>query len=710
MANQFLIKNTMQDMKNISAVEINGLKGNNPIYAGIELLGYHEKGDTPAPIIYHYVDTMIDTDPGPDDGGSVISAGSIKLVHYFKEFVNISYYGHQEGTDFSSALITILQKFGHVDLNRREVLCKNIQTVIDGSTIKNGTLKFNGGIDDRILNINNSNVEIIDVKFDGNNKQPSFSLVFVVDNCENLVISRTEFKNLTAKIGGGNFRNNSYGLMLSPYGVKNFSIQNCIFKDIRKYNDTAVSGTPTVGYGFTGGIFLYNGSEPTTPTSNSSSGIIKECKFENIINILNDGLDFNAYSGYLDADGIRFYGVVGGVNYFDVTIRDCIFKNISKRAVKLSGSGLCRGIKMYNLTVYASAMQYPMVSAIKLDSDTVLDGLKFYASTLNDRCSIFLQMQGSYNLQVRNVYANYVDGAIQIAPATADNIRDLRFENISIESYSSYFITQGGPTVASQKRISFNDCTALPAMNLIDQYAVRLGNSLDLTCGVSFKDCKIDGANIALSGTDISIDGLDIVIDNSNYIGNTTAGGSVLSTGLSSSVNNYANVSIANTTITIQDINAIFLTPNRNFLLSRGKGYSIQNLRLKVSDKISTNVSHLAIMGENVNVNNLVYDGTSSLGIGLQDYIKNSCLTNLIRTTRSGLVPKTFIVCGNTTNTNVTFANIYDMLAMDSSVMSFNSGAKYIVNGVSHNSTNPSPILDLSLSSPVSKNGVIKFN
>lgn len=56
MANQFLIKETMQSMKDLSAVEIDELKGNNPIYAGVELLGYHEKGDTPAPIVYHYID------------------------------------------------------------------------------------------------------------------------------------------------------------------------------------------------------------------------------------------------------------------------------------------------------------------------------------------------------------------------------------------------------------------------------------------------------------------------------------------------------------------------------------------------------------------------------------------------------------------------------------------------------------------------------
>ncbi|WP_398452195.1 hypothetical protein AB3466_14045 [Sphingobacterium thalpophilum] len=76
MANQFLIKETMDAMRNLSATEIDGLKGNNPIYAGVQLLGYYEKGDTPAPLIYYPAPTT--PDPGPDDGGSVISVGQIQ--------------------------------------------------------------------------------------------------------------------------------------------------------------------------------------------------------------------------------------------------------------------------------------------------------------------------------------------------------------------------------------------------------------------------------------------------------------------------------------------------------------------------------------------------------------------------------------------------------------------------------------------------------
>ncbi|QQD12279.1 hypothetical protein [Sphingobacterium sp. UDSM-2020] len=102
MANQFLIKNTMADMRNLSAIEIASLQGSNPTYAGVELLGYYEKGDTPAPIIYYLAPT--NSDPGTDDGGSVIEVGGINLIHDFAGDINVLYFGCK--ADFKNAIST----------------------------------------------------------------------------------------------------------------------------------------------------------------------------------------------------------------------------------------------------------------------------------------------------------------------------------------------------------------------------------------------------------------------------------------------------------------------------------------------------------------------------------------------------------------------------------------------------------------------------
>lgn len=86
MANQFLIKNTMADMRALSAAEITALQ--NETYSGVQLLGYYQVGDTPSSIVYYPLNTN-----DPDDGGSIIHANGIKLVHDFKGIVDVRYFG-----------------------------------------------------------------------------------------------------------------------------------------------------------------------------------------------------------------------------------------------------------------------------------------------------------------------------------------------------------------------------------------------------------------------------------------------------------------------------------------------------------------------------------------------------------------------------------------------------------------------------------------
>ncbi|WP_104381325.1 hypothetical protein [Sphingobacterium sp. HMA12] len=85
MANQFLIKETMAAMRSLSAAEITALQAGT--YEGVQLLGYYEKGDTPAPIIYYLA--PMTPDPGPDDGGSVLVVAGMKLYHIFNGELDI---------------------------------------------------------------------------------------------------------------------------------------------------------------------------------------------------------------------------------------------------------------------------------------------------------------------------------------------------------------------------------------------------------------------------------------------------------------------------------------------------------------------------------------------------------------------------------------------------------------------------------------------
>lgn len=89
MANQFLIKNSMADMRALSAGEITALQ--NGTYDGVQLLGYYEKGDTAAPIIYYLAPAS--PDPGADDGGSIIAVQNSKLQHEFVDHIDARYFG-----------------------------------------------------------------------------------------------------------------------------------------------------------------------------------------------------------------------------------------------------------------------------------------------------------------------------------------------------------------------------------------------------------------------------------------------------------------------------------------------------------------------------------------------------------------------------------------------------------------------------------------
>lgn len=83
---QILQKNTMTEMRNLSGLEILLLRMG--YYNSVQLNGYYQEGDTPAPIQYYLSSTT-----EVDDGGSVFEVGGIKLEHDFGKHIDIRYFG-----------------------------------------------------------------------------------------------------------------------------------------------------------------------------------------------------------------------------------------------------------------------------------------------------------------------------------------------------------------------------------------------------------------------------------------------------------------------------------------------------------------------------------------------------------------------------------------------------------------------------------------
>lgn len=126
---QVLQKDTMQEMRDLSSYELLLLKMG--VYNHVQLNGYYEKGDTPAPINY----TLSDTEE-VDDGGSVIEVGNVKLEHEFNSVIDVAYFGAKEGEDSTDEINTSILR---AEIGTEVCISKNY-------LVSSGEARFDEGI------------------------------------------------------------------------------------------------------------------------------------------------------------------------------------------------------------------------------------------------------------------------------------------------------------------------------------------------------------------------------------------------------------------------------------------------------------------------------------------------------------------------------------------------------------------------------------
>ncbi|WP_433902811.1 hypothetical protein [Sphingobacterium puteale] len=228
MANQFLIKNSMQEMRELSASEIAGLQGENPVYSGIQLMGYYKQGDTPAPIIYYpTIRSLV------DNGGSFIVIQNIKLESIFKEGIDASYFGYKcdyingVGTD---NVVVLAKLYEACKLYK----CKMIIPVGDSLTSRFG--RFNDidvegyGAHVHLKNVNTptmvqfgSNSKVEGIKFHSTEPDLNFSRSGI-EQAENSYIRHCGFYNFKNPTNS-----NSWGIFVN--NVINVTIDSCDFSN-----------------------------------------------------------------------------------------------------------------------------------------------------------------------------------------------------------------------------------------------------------------------------------------------------------------------------------------------------------------------------------------------------------------------------------------------------------------------------------------------
>lgn len=136
-SNSYLLKNTMDELQNLSLLEINLLKIG--YYRGVELYGYYSVGDTPAPIVY----CLSHSNEYEDDGGSVIKTSGIVLEHFFTTNLDLSYFGSiGDGATDNSVSITNLFSYLKNRSKKNNISTELPTVTFQGVHVFNDTLNW----------------------------------------------------------------------------------------------------------------------------------------------------------------------------------------------------------------------------------------------------------------------------------------------------------------------------------------------------------------------------------------------------------------------------------------------------------------------------------------------------------------------------------------------------------------------------------------
>lgn len=293
-SNEYLTKDTMEEMRGLSNLEIFLLKVG--YYKGVKLNGYYQKGDTPEPIEYYLSDTA-----EVDDGGSVFEVGGIKLEHNFnerKEFAHISYFGIKE--TISTEDVDTLNKFSKVvyegDFETDDMLIIRSKELVLNTSIEINT--ESGGV--HFIGVNSFEIKKFNIDGKGVCRRGvQFTDVQTVFNGRN--------NSLIKNIGNENITTEVTAIMIRG-GCHNFILENIYIKDV-------------IAQSVSNGVYL---------------GLVSAGheKPKNVI-IRNNTID-TVLPGS-DADGIKYLDVNGDDKNF--LVENNIFIDCAKRAMKFQTTG-----------------------------------------------------------------------------------------------------------------------------------------------------------------------------------------------------------------------------------------------------------------------------------------------------------------------------------------------------------------------------------
>ena len=530
-----------------------------------------------------------------------------------------------------------------------------------GQTFRDGTFIFNGDNTQRIGDITADDVTFINVTFDGNDKQPRSAAVWVNDNVQRPKFHSCTFKDWTGRYWGTSALNGMYGVLISPYGVQNFEFRDCLFQNMRQFNDgiNTIPVTPAfVGGGFVGGVaFLPENLNPgLTAQTVVTQGTIEGCTFDNIQTVRSAGLTVQDQIEFNDADAIRTYGDTNTPELF-VHVSDCVFRRVSKRCFKFRASGSIA----HDNECYATDLPYQMTSPIDLTNNTKVVNLKVFASAALPVYNGITWSPGpNFNREslVEGLYVSHAtNGLVFFSDGAGSVLRNLTLRNCFFNQvyYSGIFST--APVSLDYENIVIDNVQIWGGAT--DTIGIQtIGGSSTASAGLTLRNSFFSNCNINCAGTDNIIENVTVEISSNTWVGATTT--TLLFRVGENGSGGFQNVD--GLFVNAYNLSTSFLDATRtNLGLLIGDNAAFRNVRVKVPQGLSQSYSHGEIYGREITVDGFNYDGPSYINVGTTVKAERTTIKNAVRMSNNGsatTVP--FFYSNNASTTQVTFQNIVD--------------------------------------------------
>lgn len=566
-------------------------------------------------------------------------------------------------------------------------ITSKVTASVANTVVKNGTLLFDGPNTTRLIDIAADDVRFRHVVFDGGDKQPSGALGYIKPNVKRPRFYACTVQNITGRAKGTNALNQMYGFLISPYGVVDFGFFECIFRNIKKYNDGVVGGPATVGGGFCGGLFIGMDEDFALPTAAQpviTSGKAVDCVADDIQTIRATGLSRPDQINFDDADAIRFYGDPNGASELDVEIVNLTCRKVSKRGVKVS---IVKGVTINGLFVDGRGLPYAPVCVAKLESGTTARRLIGVSGSSGNAFYQGVELNGGKEVLLDGLDVDFCYSGWQhdcVNDTTISNVvaKNLNLRAVLSEGYRRYYhaeITTTSGLVLEDSKIV---CVGNTAVGILSEAA------LDGSGGLKVRNVEVVNGEVNIQGYGADVDDLRVKITSSTYAGYSPGNALVrIGPGVGTPGCNVKNLDVD-----ASGINTGYLSATRQWLvLLYSDKMKASDLSLKVPEGLGTTYPHFDIVGNDLTINGLTYDGPGRNNIATVVASSRWSIKNAVRV-GNGTCTEPFLYTNNASSGSGVFEGITDFRPTTQPTVTIlnglGAGNRFIVNNVSSKTSN----------------------